>query len=236
MQRFLKHLDAALLEHNKAAFFAFLRDPNVDPRKKFAFAPHVAHFALSFGDLCTLVLRQPATDEWQEIVNHHSREDEGHWRWFLSDLKLLGEDRTMPLSEAITFIWNDDTIPMRRLSYELCRYGLAGDSIRRLALVYCIEGAFHVMLENLLPAARALTELTGKTLSYMGQGHSDVETSHVLDEPEVRKKVLALTLEPRVLDELCAMADRSVQLFTGFTDNLLALAKASPAPRIAPAR
>jgi hypothetical protein len=222
----MAEIEAAMNDYGRAPLFAYLRDPSVDARDKLGFAPHVAHFAMTFGDLCTLVLRrEPACDEYQRYVNAHTVEDEGHWRWYLSDLQLLGEDRELRYTDAIRRIWGEDTVRMRRLSYHLCSFALSGDSLRRLVLVHCIEGAFQVTLGGLLPVARAITERTDKVLSYLGPGHSEVETSHVLEDPALRNKLLAVELAPAVVDELRAVIAEVFVLFRAFTDELLDLSR-----------
>lgn len=226
MRRVLAELDKRQTEYGHEPFFTYLRDPAVDARAKLAFAPHVAHFAMTFGDLCTLVLRQePATDELQALVNEHSREDEGHWKWYLADLALLGEDQQLLYSDAIKRIWSDRTVRMRKLSYELCALALAGDSLQRLVLVQCIEGAFQVTLGGLMPVARELQARTGKVLTYMGPGHSDVETSHVMEGAAVRQKLTNLELEPRRSGELCALVARCFRGFASFSNELFDLAR-----------
>jgi hypothetical protein len=228
MRRVLAEIDRRQGEYGRARFFSYLRDPNIDARAKLAFAPHVAHFALTFGDLCTMVLRQePASDEYQALVNAHSYEDEGHWRWYLADLALLDEDRQLRFSAAIEQIWSDRTKRMRKLSYELCALGLAGDSLQRLVLVQCIEGAFQITLGGLMPVAQELKARTGKVLTYMGPGHSDVETSHVMDGPDVQRKLAAIELDARRAEALCDMVGRAFRGFIAFSDELHDLAIAN---------
>jgi hypothetical protein len=227
MRRVLAEIDRKTTAYARSPFFSFLRDPTIDVGQKLSFAPHVAHFALTFGDLCTLVLRdEPASDEYQELVNTHTYEDEGHWRWYLADLDLLGENRELHYCDAIKRIWSDATVRMRRLSYQLCSLALGGDSLQRLMLVHCIEGAFHVTLAGLMPVANELKSRTGKVLTYMGPGHSDVETSHVMEEPAVRKKLAALELDPRRAEQLCHIVGFCFRHFTAFSDELLELSKA----------
>ena len=62
----LKRIEEQQVAYAKAPFFAFLRDRNVDVRERLAFAPHVAHFVLTFADLCEFVLpQQPPADRYQ---------------------------------------------------------------------------------------------------------------------------------------------------------------------------
>lgn len=222
-------LEQRMSEYKTRPFFRFLRDPSADARRKFAFAPHVAHFVLTFGDLCSLLLPQhPAQNWYQELVNANCDEDKDHWRWFLADLPQLGEDPMMSYSDAIRSIWSDRTIRTRRLSYHLCHLGLAADSLGKLMLVHCIEGAFQATVADLASASGQFTAATGKRLTYLGQSHEDSESSHTLENPEIRRRIESIELSPEARDKLFEMVDRCFQLFGDFTDEMLSLAATPP--------
>jgi hypothetical protein len=224
----MQQLETRMAEYAKTPFFTFLRDPEIDPRQKLAFAPHVAHFVLTFRDLYSIVLKEePPSDEIQELVNANAREDEVHWRWFLSDLATLDLDPQVRFSDAIRLIWSPATVRSRTLSYHLCRLGLGADSIAKLVLIHCIEGAFQASATSFEPVAKTFTALTGKPLVYLGAHHSEAEASHTLEEPAVRRKVLAIELDETVADQMRAMVDECFALFTAFADEVLDLARRS---------
>ena len=218
------------VEYRATPFLRFLRDPKVDARQKFRFAPHVAHFVFTFADLCSLVLPEyPARDFYQELVNANAREDKEHWRWFLADLAELEQDRTLHYSSALCTIWSERTRRTRRLSYHLAHWGLASDSLGRLVLVHCIEGAFHATVVDLEDASKQFADLTGTRLSYLGRSHSESEASHTLENPEIRRRLESVELPADAYPRLCDMVDRSFQLFAEFADEMLDLALAPPA-------
>jgi DMATS type aromatic prenyltransferase len=222
-------LDQRMLEYRAAPFLRFLRDPQIDAWQKLRFAPHVAHFVLTFGDLCSLVLPEhPARDFYQELVNANAAEDKEHWRWFLTDLAELEQDPTLRFSDAIRAIWSERTRRTRRLSYHLCHLGLASDSLGRLMLVHCIEGAFKATVSDLDAASKQFAELTGKRLNYLGRSHSESEASHTLEDPEIRRRLEGVVLSSDVYRKLCDMLDRSFQLFADFADEMLELALSPP--------
>jgi hypothetical protein len=228
MRQVMDRLEQRMAEYAKTPFLAFLRDPSIQPQRKLAFAPHVAHFVLTFADLCTLILpEEPPSDKYQKLVNANSLEDEGHWRWFLTDLAALGQDSKMQFSEAIKLIWSDATIRTRMLSYHLCHLGMGADSIGKLVLVHCIEGAFKVTVRDLEGAAKQFVALTGRPLHYLGARHSDAESSHTLENAEVRRSIAEIELQPRVSQALCEMVDKSFTFFAAFADEMLALANSS---------
>jgi hypothetical protein len=212
----------------QAPFFAFLRDPSIDVRRRLAFAPHVTHFVLTFADLCTLVLpREPASDRYQELVNANCLEDRGHWRWFLSDLQELGTDSLARFSDSVKLIWSDATVRTRKLSYHLIQLGGAEDSLGRLVLVHCIEGAFKTTVRNLEPVAREFVELSGRRLNYLGAQHAEAEQSHTLEDPAVQRSMEEILLTPQSAAKLCALVDDSFAFFRAFADEMRDLAIAA---------
>ncbi len=216
-------------EYRAAPFLRYLRDPNVDAREKFRFAPHVAHFVFTFADLCSLVLPEhPPRDFFQELVNANVTEETEHWGWFLADLSELEQDPTLRYSDALRAIWSDRTRRTRTLSYQLCHLGLAADSLGRLVLVHCVEGAFQATVADLGAASKQFTERTGIRLRYLGRDHSESEESHTLENPELHRRLERVELPADAFRRLCDVVDRSFQLFADFADEMLELAQSPP--------
>jgi hypothetical protein len=222
----LKRIEEQQAAYVKAPFFAFLRDRSIDVRQRMGFAPHVAHFVLTFADLCSLLLPQnPPVDRYQELVNANCREDQGHWRWFLSDLEQLGRNPQMSYSDAVRLIWSDATVRTRRLSYHLAHLALASDSLGKLVLVHCIEGAFQATAKDLEPTAQEFVATYGKPLNYHGMRHAEAEESHTLEDATIRRSVESIPLSPEQTERFCAMVDQSFALFKAFTDEMLDLSR-----------
>jgi hypothetical protein len=226
MREIIERIREQQTHYLKAPFFTFLRDPSVEPEKKLAFAPQVAHFVLTFADLCTLLLPQePAPDRYQELVNANCREDQGHWRWFLTDLAQLERDPQLPFSRAIQAIWDDSTVRTRRLSYHLAHWSLACDSLGKLVLVHCIEGAFKATVKDLEPVALQFIQKTGKQLHYLGVRHAEAEESHTIEDTSVREFIQSIAVGAEAKATYFKMIDEAFVLFAGFTDEMLELAK-----------
>lgn len=224
MHRVLDRIAARTAEYARGPFFTFLGDAAVEPRRKLAFAPYSTHFVMTFADLSALVFRrEPARDRYQEIVNATSREDEGHWRWFLKDLDALGFDQRLPYSEAVEMIWSEHSTRLRKLSYHLCGLALGGDSLDRLALLWCMEDCFRASIGAVLPHAMAYSAQTGRALAFFGPGHSDAEESHPIHERDVRAALAGVALTDEKAAGLCATVDEIFTLLAGFADDLLAL-------------
>jgi hypothetical protein len=227
MRRILKRIEERQADYVQAPFFTFLRDSTIDVRRRLAFAPHVTHFVLTFADLCTMVLpREPASDRYQELVNANCLEDKGHWQWFLSDLEELGTDSHARFSDAVKLIWSDATVRTRKLSYHLVSVGGATDSLGRLVLVHCIEGAFKMTVRSLEPTAREFIELSGKRLNYLGVQHAEAEQSHTLEDPAVQRSLEEVQLSAQEATRLCALVDDSFTFFRAFADEMQDLAQA----------
>jgi len=237
LREVLKRIQDQQAEYAKGAFLAFLRDTNVDVRQRLAFAPHVAHYVLTFADLCTMVLpEEPPSDRYQELVNANCFEDKQHWQWFLADLGRLDQDPELPFSDAVRLIWSDATLRTRRLSYHLVHLGLAESSLGRLVLVHIIEGAFAVTVKDLGPAAREFVSRTGKPLQYLGQSHSEAESSHTIEESAVRRAIEEIQLSAEQVQRYCKMVDECFALFRGFSDEMYDLARSTQLKAAAPSR
>lgn len=227
MHRVLEALDRRTSELAKEPFYAHLRDRSIEPRERFSFVPAIAHFVLTFADLYTLVLREePPRDEYQALVNAHTREDDDHWKWYLTDLAKLGCDPAMTFSDALRFLFGEATRQTRLLSYHMNRMGLGAGSLERLVLVECIEAAGRVSLGASSVAARDLAAQTGQTLVYFGPHHTETEEKHLLWNEGVERKLRSIELPAERAAELCVLVDRSFELFTAFARELLAFGEA----------
>lgn len=225
MKRVMEVLDTRTAELASAPFFEFLRDETIEPRKRLAFAPCAAHFVMTFADLYSLVLREePARDPYQELVNAHTREDENHWQWFLKDLEKLGQNPKLSFAETLRFVWSEETVQMRMLSYHMCRLGLGADSIKKLVLVHAIEAAGKVTVSRVSEVGREFGVATGEKLVYLGPHHSDTESEHTLEEDSVHRAIAEIELAPETARELVTVVDDSFRYFRSFIDEMHAFA------------
>ncbi len=225
MQRVMQRIDERSARLAEGPLFAFLGDTRIDPRRRLSFAPSVAHFVMTFADLYALVLpEEPAGDEYQRLVNAHTREDESHWRWFLADLAKLDSDPAWPLSQALRFLWSEGTRQTRLLSYHMCRLGFRADSLRKLVLVHCIEAAGKVTVSRVAAVGAEFTKLTDQKLLYFGEHHSRTESAHTLENEDIHRSIVDISLSPERAAELSSMVDESFDLFEAFTREMLAFA------------
>jgi hypothetical protein len=221
----------ALIEQKKQNFaksglFEFMRDKSIDPRQRLAFAPCIAHFAMSFGELNKYVLREePTNDPLQEIVNNHTYEDDHHWLWFLEDLETLGINESLKFSDALKFIWNEQTKASRFVTYQMFRYAYEASPIAKLVIVEVIEATGSVVLSATTSVAEELRPIAKKELVYFGCSHLAVEKGHTTGAPDVEQSInnIQLTIESR--QEAFEIVENLFEVSTKQIDELLVFAK-----------
>jgi len=226
MKAILEYIDAKTRAYEKLALFSFMRDERIDVRERLGFIPCLAHFVMSFSDIYTHVLRnEPTTDPFQELVNAHTHEDAGHWKWFLADLTTIGEDPTQRFSDSLRFVWSEKTVKSRMLAYEMARLGLGASSIEKLVLVHCIEAVGAVSLAAAAPLGRELGQRVGKPLVYFGPHHIETESNHTLEDDTVRAKLESVVIEDAQRPKLTGIVDQAFAAFVEFSDELLRFAE-----------
>ena len=227
MQSILAYIDERTRTYECLPLYVFLADDRVAPEERLAFAPAIAHFVMSFSDLYAFALREePARDRFQEIVNAHTYEDGGHWKWFLADLDQLGSNPTLRLSDALRFVWDGSTMHQRLLSCHMFRLSLGASSIQRLILVHCIEATGRVALQAAAKAGDALAQRTGRKLVYLGHHHVDTESQHTLEDDNVRRSLERDVLDNATREALRKVVDQCFDAFTTFSEELLAWTRA----------
>ena len=221
----------ALIEKKKQKFassglFEFMRDQSIDPRQRLAFAPCMAPFVMSFGELNKYVLREePTTDLIQEIVNNHTYEDDHHWWWFLKDLETLGINRYVKFSDALNFLWNEETKAARLVSHQIFRSAFGASPITKLAILEVIEATGNVFFSTAAPIAQELRTITQKEFLYFGCFHLAVETGHTTGTPEVDQLIKNIQLSEETRQEAFKIVENLFEVFTELTDELLVYAK-----------
>jgi len=226
MKEVLALIEKKKQEFAKSRLFEFMQDKSIDPRQRLAFAPCVAPFAMSFGELNKYVLREePTNDPLQEIVNNHTYEDDHHWLWFLEDLETLGINRSLKFSDSLKFLWNEEIKASRSLTYQIFRYAFRASPVTKLVILEVIEATGNVFLLTAAPLAQELRTITQKELLYFGCFHLAVETGHTTGTPEVEQSIknIQLTIENR--QQAFEVVENLFEAFTKLTDELLVYAK-----------
>jgi len=229
MRSVLNHIEHRAREYAALPLYAFLRDATVDAEQRLKFVPGLAHFVMTFADLYAMVLREePARDRYQEIVNAHTYEDGGHWKWYLADLAALEGDGRVPFTDALRFVWSPDTVKIRMLSYRIAQLGLGASSLQKLVLVECIEAAGKISLESVADVGGEVARRLNRNLVYFGPHHLDTENDHTLEVGDVRSWLLDIELDLPSRTAMRTVVDQSFDAFTDFSHELLRFAQTPP--------
>ena len=226
MEEFLALIEKKKQEFAKSGLFEFMRDKSIDPRQRLAFAPCIAPFVMSFGEFNKYVFREePTNDPLQVIVNNHTYEDDHHWLWFLEDLETLGINNSLKFSDALNFVWSEETIASRLVSHQIIRYACGASPITKLVILEVIEATGNVFFSTAAPIAQELRTITQKEFLYFGCFHLAVETGHTTGTPEVDQLIKNIQLSEKTRQEAFKIVEKLFEVFTDFTDELLVHAK-----------
>jgi hypothetical protein len=215
-------------EFTQLPLFSFLHDRTIDPRQRLAFAPIFAPFVMGFGELNKLAFREEPTDHpIQKIINQHSYEDDSHWIWFLEDLKKLELNPSLSLSDALRFLWGEDTHASRHMIYELYRYTYQASPIQKLIVIEAVEATADVFLTATARAAKDLQELTNREYRYFGELHFSIDTGHSLHFSETEQWLETLELTEEAHQEAFESVELVFQIFTDYFNEILAYVEAT---------
>jgi hypothetical protein len=232
MKQLLEHVSQKADEFAGEPLFRYLRDSRVDAAERLAFVPAAAHFVMTFGDLYRFFLPVAApADRFEELANVHLAEDSTHWKWFLADLANAGMDPTLRFTDALRFIWSDETMNTRRLSYEICRLTGRQSSIHTLAVVLALEAAGRVTLEALSLVGVELEARSAQRLVYFGPHHVDTERRHTLEDGAVIRSLEAVVLDATARSSVLDTVDAAFRHFSGFADDLFRVSQKGVALR-----
>jgi hypothetical protein len=226
MEEVLALIQKKKQEYAKSGLFEFMRDQSIDPRQRLAFAPCIAPLVMSFAEFNKYVFREePTNDPIQELVNKHTYEDDHHWLWFLEDLETLGINKAVKFSDALNFLWNEETKGSRWVSHQIFRYAFGASPISKFAILEVIEATANVFFSTAAPIAQELRTITQKELIYFGHFHLEVENNHSKDLPQQRRlsETIELTIEGR--QEAFEVVENFFGVFTEVMDELLVYAK-----------
>jgi len=226
MEKVLALIEKKKQEFASSGLFEFMRDQSIDPRQRLAFAPCVAHFVMSSGEFNKYVFREePTNDPLQVIVNNHTYEDEHHWLWFLEDLETLGINKAVKFSDALNFLWHQETKGSRWVSHQIFRSAFGASPITKLAILEVLEATANVFFSTAAPIAQELRTINQKEVLYFGCFHLAVETGHTRGTPELDQLIKNIQLSEESRQEAFEVVENLFEAFTEMTDELLVYAK-----------
>jgi hypothetical protein len=204
-----------------------MEDRHISPLQRLGFAPCIAHFILSFGDLNKYVFRDESSDDdvIQNLVNEHTYEDDHHWQWFLHDLKELGFNRSQCFTDTLRVLWSDETLRTRQLSYQLSACTLNADPVIKMAAIEAIEATGNILFTHATQVAKELEITTGRKYIYLGQFHLNVETGHAAGGKDIEAQLAAVVLSAERMEQVLQVVTHVFEVFTSWLDEMLTYAQ-----------
>ncbi|MDF5725383.1 MAG: hypothetical protein PUP91_34020 [Rhizonema sp. PD37] len=226
MKEIFAFIEQKKQEFAQLPFFEFLQDNSIDPRQRLAFTPCIAPFAMGFGEMNKDVFREePTNDPIQKIINKHTREDDHHWLWFLHDLQQLGYDQTLSFSDALKFLWSEETKIPRQVIYEIYRHSFQAEPIKKLIVIEAIEATGNVMSSMVAPISQEIKIISNKECVYFGEIHLSVETGHTMCINNIIEIIDGIQFTEKTRQKAFELVENVFNIFTEFMDTLLIYAK-----------
>ncbi|MGF1490557.1 MAG: hypothetical protein ACFBSE_25990, partial [Prochloraceae cyanobacterium] len=170
--------------------------------------------------------QEPTTDPIQKIINKHTYEDDHHWVWLLEDIDKLGINKTVKFTDALRFLWSEETKRSRRVAYELYRYTFEASPIQKLVVIEAVEATGNAFLSVSSKLISELQSNNKEDYRYFGGGHLIVDTGHAYCSPKAKKFIESIELTEQDLTKYFQLVEKVFNLMTEFTHELLAYAKA----------
>lgn len=226
MQQILALIEQKKQEFAQVPLFKFMQDQSINPRQRLAWAPCAAHFIMNFGELNKYFLRvEPTNDPIQTLINKHTYEDDHHWLWFLEDLKNLEFDKSVNFSEALKFLWSEETKNARCLNYQLYRYTSQATPIQKIIVIEVTESTGNIMFSTASEIGKEIKVITQNPCRYFADFHLNVETGHMTSLSGIEHFLQDIQLSEESRQEAFELVENLFTAFTQFTNELLVYAK-----------
>ncbi|QLE42120.1 hypothetical protein FD723_17970 [Nostoc sp. C052] len=226
MQEVLALIEKKKQEYAQLPLFDFMQNKSINPRQRLAWAPCAAHFIMNFGELNKYFLRvEPTNDPIQVLINKHTYEDDHHWLWFLEDLKNLELDKSLNFSDALKFLWSEETKNARWLNYQLYRYTSNATPIQKIVIIEVLEATGNIMFSTAAEVGKEIKAITQKSCRYFADFHLNVETGHITGTSGIEQFLQDIQLSEEIRQEALELVENLFIVFTQFTNGLLVYAE-----------
>ncbi|NNE63349.1 MAG: hypothetical protein HKN34_04645 [Gammaproteobacteria bacterium] len=219
MKNVLTYIEAKNQAFGQREIFELLKNKAIPGKQRLAFVPYMAHFVFSFMDVNRFILRDLETDDdYQKLVNIHSYEDAHHWPWYLEDLKKLGLDKQQSFSSTLLFLWSDQGIQSRMITYDMIAIARQLSAKEKIILVEVIEKTGSVFLGVTADVSNELGQ--GDNYLYYGNNHLACETGHHMGTDNVEDFLHAIVLNDEEIKNGYALVDKIYDLYNNFVDEM----------------
>ncbi|MEH2168810.1 MAG: hypothetical protein V7K41_19570 [Nostoc sp.] len=226
MQQILTLIEQKKQEYAQLPLFSFMQNKSINPIQRLAWAPCAAHFIMNFGELNKYFLRvEPTNDPIQALINKHTYEDDHHWLWFLEDLKNLELDKSLKFSDALKFLWSEETKNARCLNYQLYRYISQATPIQKIIVIEVTEATGNIMFSTAAEIGKEIKAITQKPCRYFADFHLNVETGHMTSQSGIEQFLQDIQVSEATRQEAYELVENLFTVFTQFTNELLVYAE-----------
>jgi hypothetical protein len=226
MKEVLKLIEKKKQEFAQLPLFEYLQDQSIDPRQRLAFAPCLAPLVTGFSDLCKYGFREePTNNQVQAFINQHTYEEECHWHWLLEDIQKLELDQTLNFTDALKFLWGEETKKTRQVCPKIERCILMSDPLQKLIGVEVSEVTANVFFSLTKEVINQLERTTKKQYRYFGSHHLLQETNHNLHKRNVLEFLEQIQITDEQRQTYFALVDELFEAYAESMNELLAYAK-----------
>ncbi len=186
MQEVMKLIETRKDHLTKHPFFDWVQSDKVPLKERLLFAPIMTVFVMNFRDMNKWFIRfEDETDEYKQVINGNTDEDETHSALFLEDWKKLGFNERLGWKASDTLWWlflAEDTEAFRAYGADFARMTVVdrNDVLVRFAHSEAGEACGNVFFSYLSPLAAQVSRETGIDYRYFGHFHLDRELGHVI--------------------------------------------------------
>ncbi len=202
-----------------------------------AMARALAWWPMVFQDVLRLNAERVRGSSLEGFAEHHRREDAGHDRWYLEDLRAFGLE-----APGLDELFGEGYRPIRDACYALVHEVLLEQpAARRVVMLLALEPTAQMFFEQVTAAtARCCPELP---LRYFAHHHLGVEQDHELyaepAEADLERIVLSDLERARTEAAVARVYDTFADIFSYLADRMdeaTARRSATQERHIAPAR
>ncbi len=208
--------------------FAWIRDAQVPLEAKLDIAPIMANFVMNFRDMNLWFIRfEGVANEFEQIINGNTHEDETHSRLFIEDWRKLQLDEKLGwrASDALWWLFlAPETEPFRGYAFDFARMTVVdrGDPLLRFAHSEAGEACGNAFFSAVGPVAVELRRRTQVDYRYFGDYHLNRELGHVIESEGVFDHQ---ELDPQRREKGLVLANAMFDIFFGMHDCFYAYAR-----------
>jgi hypothetical protein len=189
-------------------------------------------FAKAYDEFNKYVLRDESSDDpIQKIINRHTYEESGHFRWLFEDIETLGFNNPITLVEAVYFLYGQSTLKSRQLIYQLFQTSHFS-SIHKLVVVEVMEATSYTFFSHTAPVTQELQDITSKEYRYFGYCHLNAEAEHAMTGEEQGKLIANFALSPQELEKSLEIIETFFNAVTDMLDEFLNFALNNSSPQL----